>query len=126
MKFFNILILILPLTFLAEELTYKEGDSFKSTKSRSVVLYEYKTDASRVNIALQFSFNADEFIEYAAVDSRDIYKVRRGDTFVLTESLKDGDIFKVTLTSKKTNNEKYFILSKDLKDNSLTQLEIGT
>ena len=38
--------------------------------------------------------------------------------------LKDGDIFKVTLTNKKFNNEKYFILSKDLKDNSLTQLEV--
>tara|TARA_B100001029_G_scaffold48612_1_gene38655 strand:+ start:31466 stop:31846 length:381 start_codon:yes stop_codon:yes gene_type:complete len=126
MKFLNILILTVPLTFFATEDIYEEGDSFKSTKSRSVVLYEYKTDASRVNIALQFAFNAEEFIEYAAVDSRDIYKIRRGDTFVLTESFKDGDIFQVTLTSKKTNNEKYFILSKDLKDNSLTQLEIGT
>ena len=126
MKFFNILILIFPLTFFAEEIVYKEGDSFESTKSRSVVLYEYKTDASKVNIALRFAFNAEEFIEYAAVDTRNIYKVRRGDTFVLTESIKDGDIFKVTLTSKKTNNEKYFILSKDLKDNSLTQLEVET
>ena len=126
MKFLNILILTIPLTFFATEDIYEEGDSFKSTKSRSVVLYEYKTDASRVNIALQLAFNAEEFIEYAAVDSRDIYKIRRGDTFVLTESFKDGDIFQVTLTSKKTNNEKYFILSKDLKDNSLTQLEIGT
>ena len=123
MKFINILILILPLTFFAEEITYKEGDSFESTKSRSVVLYEYKTDASRVNTALRFAFNVEEFMEYASVDSRDIYKIRRGDTFVLTESLKDGDIFKVTLTNKKYNNEKYFILSKDLKDNSLTQLE---
>ena len=126
MKFFNILIFIFPLTFFTEEIAYKEGDSFESTKSRSVVLYEYKTDASRVNIALRFAFNAEEFIEYAAVDTRDIYKVRRGDTFVLTESIKDGDIFKVTLTSKKTNNDKYFILSKDLKDNSLTQLEVET
>ena len=126
MKFFLIFILILPLTFFAEEIIYKEGDSFESTKSSSVVLYEYKTDASRVNIALRFAFNVKEFMEYAAVDSRDIYKVRRGDAFVLTESLKDGDIFKVTLTTKKTNNEKYFILSKDLKDNSLTKLESDT
>ena len=124
MKFINILILILPLTFFAEEITYKEGDSFESTKSRSVVLYEYKTDASRVNTALRFAFNVEEFMEYASVDSRDIYKIRRGDTFVLTESIKDGDIFKVTLTNKKYNNEKYFILSKDLKDNSLTQLKV--
>tara|TARA_B110000014_G_C20097046_1_gene575199 strand:+ start:956 stop:1336 length:381 start_codon:yes stop_codon:yes gene_type:complete len=126
MKFLNVLILILTLSLFAEEAIYEEGDLFASTKSRSVVLYEYKTDASRVNIAHQFSFNAEEFIEYAAVDSRDIYKVRRGDTFVLTESLKDGAIFKVTLTSKKSNNEKYYILAKDLKDNSLTQLEVST
>ena len=126
MKFFNILILILPLTFFAEEIAYEEGDSFESTKSRSVVLYEYKTDATRVNTALRFAFNVQEFMEYASVDSRDIYKIRRGDTFVLTESIKDGDIFKVSLTNKKYNNEKYFILSKDLKDNSLTQLEADT
>ena len=126
MKFFSILILILPLTFCAEEIAYEEGDSFKSTKSRSVVLYEYRTDASRVNTALRFAFNVEEFMEYASVDSRDIYKIRRGDTFILTESIKDGDIFRVTLTNKKYNNEKYFILSKDLKDNSLTQLEADT
>jgi|TARA_B100001996_G_scaffold5856_1_gene4958 hypothetical protein len=126
MKLFNILILILPLTFFAEEITYKEGDSFESVRSHSVVLYAYKADARRVNNALQFSFNAHEFMKYAAVDSRDIYKVRRGDAFVLTESIKDGDIFKVNLSSKRINNEKYFILSKDLKDNSLSQLETGT
>ena len=126
MKFFNILILILPLTFFAEEIIYKEGDSFESTKSRSVVLYEYKTDASRVNTALRFAFNVEEFMEYASVDSRDIYKVRKGDTFVITERLYDGDIFRVTLTSKKTNNDKYFILSKDLKDKSLTQIQVET
>ena len=126
MKFFNILILILPLAFFAEEIIYKEGDSFESTKSRSVVLYEYKTDASRVNTALRFAFNVEEFMEYASVDSRDIYKVRKGDTFVITESLHDGDIFKVTLTSKRTNNNKYFILSKDLKDKSLTQIQVGS
>jgi len=126
MKFLSILILILPLTFFSEEITYEEGDSFKSKKSRSVVLYEYRTDASRVNTALRFAFNVEEFMEYASVDSRDIYKIRRGDTFVLTESIKDGDIFRVTLTNKKYNNEKYFILSKDLKDNSLTQLEADT
>ena len=126
MKLFNILILILPLTFFAEEITYKEGDSFESVRSHSVVLYAYKADARRVNNALQFSFNAQEFMKYAAVDSRDIYKVRRGDAFVLTESIKDGDIFKVNLSSKRINNKKYFILSKDLQDNSLSQLETGT
>ena len=126
MKLFNILILILPLTFFAEETTYKEGDSFESVRSHSVVLYAYKADARRVNNALQFSFNAQEFMKYAAVDSRDIYKVRRGDAFVLTESIKEGDIFKVNLSSKRINNKKYFILSKDLKDNSLSQLEAGT
>ena len=89
MKLFNILILILPLTFFAEEITYKEGDSFESVRSHSVVLYAYQADARRVNNALQFSFNAQEFMKYAAVDSRDIYKVRRGDAFVLTNGETD-------------------------------------
>ena len=126
MKLFNILILIFPITLFTEEIVYKEGDSFESIRSHSVVLYAYKADARRVNNALQFSFNAQEFMKYAAVDSRDIYKVKRGDAFVLTESIKDGDIFKVNLSSKRINNKKYFILSKDLKDNSLSQLETGT
>ena len=103
MKFLSVLILILPLSIFAEEVGYQEGDSFKSKKSREVVLYQYKTDASRVNTALTFAFNLGDFMEYAAVDSRDIYKVRRGDTFLLTKSFQDGDIFQVTLTSKKTN-----------------------
>ena len=82
MKFLNVLILILSLSLFTEEITYKEGDSFQSTKSRSLVLYEYKADASRVNMALRFAFNAEDFMEYASVDSRDIYKVRKGDTFL--------------------------------------------
>ena len=73
MKFLNVLILILPLSIFAEEVGYQEGDSFKSKKSREVVLYQYKTDASRVNTALTFAFNLGDFMEYAAVDSRDIY-----------------------------------------------------
>ena len=125
MKFLNVLTLILSLSIFAGEVAYKEGDSFQSKKSREVVLYQYKTDATRVNTALMFAFNLGDFVEYAAVDSRDIYKVRRGDTFLLTESFQDGNIFQVTLTSKRTNNEKYFILATDLRDNSLIQFEIG-
>ena len=95
MKFLSVLILILPLSIFAEEVGYQEGDSFKSKKSREVVLYQYKTDASRVNTALTFAFNLGDFMEYAAVDSRDIYKVRRGDTFLLTKSFKMGTFFKL-------------------------------
>ena len=90
MKFLSILIFILPLSIFAEEVVYQEGDSFKSKKSREVVLYQYKTDASRVNTALTFAFNLGDFMEYAAVDSRDIYKVRRGDTFLLTKHAPRG------------------------------------
>ena len=61
MKFLNVLILILPLSIFAEEVGYQEGDSFKSKKSREVVLYQYKTDASRVNTALTFAFNLGDF-----------------------------------------------------------------
>ena len=61
MKFLSVLILILPLSIFAEEVGYQEGDSFKSKKSREVVLYQYKTDASRVNTALTFAFNLGDF-----------------------------------------------------------------
>ena len=47
---------------------------------------------------------------------------RKGDTFVLTDSYRGGDIFEVNLSSKRTSREKYFILSEDLKKSSLARI----
>ena len=57
---------------------------------------------------------------------RDIYKIRKGETFVLTQSYKNGDIFEVNLESKRTSREKYFVLAEDLKKSSLILLSEET
>ena len=85
-------------------------------------LFFYRADATRVNIARDLSYSLNDFMSYASVDQRDIYKIRKGDTFVLTQSLRDGDIFEVNLQSKRTSREKYFVLSEDLKNSSIALL----
>ena len=57
---------------------------------------------------------------------RDRYKIRKGETFVLTQSYKNGDIFEVNLESKRTSREKYFVLAEDLKKSSLILLSEET
>ena len=103
----------------ADEMDFKEGDKFKANKYEAIALYLYKGDATRVNIARDLNYSLQDFIDHASVDQRDIYKVRRGDIFVLTESYRNGDIFKVSLDSKRTYREKYFVLSEDLKRSSI-------
>ena len=61
-------------------------------------------------------------MNYASVDQRDIYKIGKGETFVLKQSYRDGDIFEVSLKSKRTSREKYFVISEDLNKSSLELL----
>ena len=63
-----------------------------------------------------------DFINYAAIDQRDIYKIRKGDTFKITKSFRNGDIFQIDLESKRSKREKYFVLSEDLKNSFLTKI----
>ena len=126
MKFIFSLILLIPCLLSTEEIIYEKGNVFESKKSHSIVLYEYKADATRVNLARLHSYSIKEFMDFGSVDVRDIYKVRRGDTLTLSESYRDGEIFKVELKSGSTKREKYFILSDDLEDSSLVKLEVKT
>ena len=119
MRYLFLLLLILPFSILTEESEFKEGDEFLAKKYETIALFLYRADATRVNIARDLSYSLNDFMSYAAVDQRDIYKIRKGETFVLTESLRDGDIFEVNLQSKRTSREKYFVLSEDLKKSSI-------
>ena len=110
---------MLPFSIHTEESEFKEGDEFQAKKYDTIALFLYRADATRVNIARDLSYSINDFMSYAAVGQRDIYKIRKGETFVLTESLRDGDIFEVNLQSKRTSREKYFVLSEDLKNSSL-------
>ena len=81
-----------------------------------------RQDATRVDIARDLSFSIHDFMTYGAVDQRDIYKIKRGETFILKDSYRDGDIFEVNLKSSRTSREKFFVLSEDLKNSSITLL----
>ena len=120
MRYLFLLILTFPLLIQSADLEFKEGDEFVANKLETIALFFYKSDATRVDIARDLSFSIHDFMTYGAVDQRDIYKIKRGETFVLKDSYRDGDIFEVNLKSSRTSREKYFVLSEDLKNSSIT------
>jgi hypothetical protein len=122
MKYFIALALTASNLLLCDEKVFQEGDTFEARKFEAITLYFYRSDATRLDTARDFAFSINDFIDYAAIDQRDLYKIRRGDTFKITESFKNGDIFQVNLDSKKSKREKYFVLSEDLDNRFLTRI----
>lgn len=120
MRYLFLLILTFPLLIQSADLEFKEGDEFIANKFETIALFFYKSDATRVDIARNLSFSIHDFMTYGAVDQRDIYKIKRGETFILKDSYRDGEIFEVNLKSSRTSREKYFVLSEDLKNSSIT------
>ena len=119
MRYFYFLLLLIPLLTNANEKDFKEGDEFQAKKFEAIAVYLYNADASRVNTARELSFSLNDFLDHATVDTRDIFRIRKGDTFTLTKSFRNGDIFEVNLKSQRAKREKYFVLSEDLKNSSL-------
>ena len=120
MRYFFLIILTFSLSIESTDLEFKEGDEFLANKFETIALFFYKSDATRVDIARDLSFSIHDFMSYGAVDQRDIYKIKRGETFILKDSYRDGDIFEVNLKSSRTSREKFFVLSEDLKNSSIT------
>ena len=120
MRYFFLIILTFSLSIESTDLEFKEGDEFLANKFETITLFFYKSDATRVGIARDLSFSIHDFMTYGAVDQRDIYKIKRGETFILKDSYRDGDIFEVNLKSSRTSREKFFVLSEDLKNSSIT------
>ena len=120
MRYFFLIILTFSLSIESTDLEFKEGDEFLVNKFETIALFFYKSDATRVDIARDLSFSIHDFMTYGAVDQRDIYKIKRGETFILIDSYRDGDIFEVNLKSSRTSREKFFVLSEDLKNSSIT------
>ena len=119
MKTIFFIILIIPLLLFSKEAEYVIGSELESDRSSSIALYHYRADAVRLNTARDFDFSTEDFVRHAAIDARDIYKVRKGDVIRLEESYRDGKIFRVSLLSDKVRRKKYFVLSEDLKKLSL-------
>ena len=120
MRYLFLLILTFPFLIQSADLEFEEGDEFIANKFETIALFFYKSDATRVDIARDLSFSIHDFMTYGAVDQRDIYKIKRGETFILKDSYRDGEIFEVNLKSSRTSREKYFVLSEDLKNSSVT------
>ena len=120
MRYLFLIILTSPFLLHSADMEFKEGDEFLANKFETIALFFYKSDATRVNLARDLSFSIHDFITYGAVDQRDIYKIKRGETFILKDSYRDGDIFEVNLKSSRTTREKFFVLSEDLKNSSIT------
>ena len=120
MRYFFLIILTFSLSIESTDLEFKEGDEFLANKFETIALFFYKSDATRVDIARDLSFSIHDFMTYGAVDQRDIYKIKRGETFILKDSYRDGNIFEVNLKSSRTSREKFFVLSEDLKNSSIT------
>ena len=120
MRYLFLFILTFPISIQSADLEFKEGDEFIANKFENIALFFYKSDATKVDIARDLSFSIHDFMTYGAVDQRDIYKIKRGETFILKDSYRDGDIFEVNLKSSRTSREKFFVLSEDLRNSSIT------
>lgn len=123
MKYFIALALATSNLLLSDEKVFQKGDIFEARKFEAITLYFYRSDATRLDTARDFSFSLNDFMDYATIDQRDLYKIRRGETFQITESFKNGDIFQVNLDSSKSKREKYFVLSEDLENRFLTRID---
>jgi hypothetical protein len=123
MKYFIALALATSNLLLSDEKFFQKGDIFEARKFEAITLYFYRSDATRLDTARDFAFSLNDFMDYAAIDQRDLYKIRRGETFQITESFKNGDIFQVNLDSSKSKREKYFVLSEDLENRFLTRID---
>jgi len=112
----GLLVSCLSLCILSEqESIYEVGDEFKAKKHSSLVLFHYKKDVIKVILTKKQIFSYEDIFSFAMVDSRDLYKIRRGEQIVLTERLRDGEIFKVRLIKEKPKREYYFVETDSLK-----------
>jgi len=127
MKYLLILALLLPFSVTAErEKIYVIGSELESKKHNSLVLYHYKNDVLRINLTRDFFNPNQDFLYDIAVDSRDLYKVRKGDKIKLLESFRDGRIFKVELLEEQPKRDYYFVELESLKNYLLIQPETSS
>ena len=127
MKYFLILALLLPFSVTAErEKIYVIGSELESKKHNSLVLYHYKNDVLRINLTRDFFNPNQDFLYDIAVDSRDLYKVRKGDKIKLLESFRDGRIFKVALLEEQPKRDYYFVELESLKNYLLLKPETSS
>ncbi|MEC7910332.1 MAG: hypothetical protein VYC46_01380 [Pseudomonadota bacterium] len=112
----GLLVLFFSLSTQAEQETiYEIGDELEARKHSSLVLFHYKKDVNKVILLKKQIISYEDNFNFATVDSRDLYKIKRGEKIILTESLKEGEIFKVKLMEEKPKRKYYFVETESLK-----------
>ena len=89
---------------------------YKAKYHSSLVLFHYKKDVIKVILTKDLIFSFDDLLRFSSVDSRDLYKIKKGEKIRLIESFKGGDIFKVKLLKEGTNRPYYYVESASLKN----------
>ena len=79
MKITLFLILISPVLLFANAVNYDIGAKLESDRGSTIALFHYRADAFRLETARDFNLEAGDFMRYASIDVRDIYKAKRGD-----------------------------------------------
>ena len=122
---FSLIIVLSSLPILAsEENTYAIGSELMSEKHSSLVLFHYKNDAFRQYLNRDnFFFDFDWDFISTTVDTRDLYKIKKGDKIKLIESLRDGKVYKVELLKDFARRPHYFVESESLKHYNLIKPE---
>ena len=122
---FSLIIVLSSLSILAsEENTYEIGSELMSEKHSSLVLFHYKNDAFRQYLNRDnFFFDFDWDFISTTVDTRDLYKIKKGDKIKLLESLRDGKVYKVELLKDFVRRPHYFVESESLKHYNLIKPE---
>jgi hypothetical protein len=119
MKITLFLILIFPVLSFANAVNYDIGAKLESDRGSTIALFHYRADAFRLETARDFNLDAGDFMRYASIDARDMYKAKRGDIIRLEESYRNGKVYRIELLSDKVRRKKYFVLSRDLNKLSL-------
>tara|TARA_B110000014_G_C20126590_1_gene600814 strand:- start:5892 stop:6293 length:402 start_codon:yes stop_codon:yes gene_type:complete len=113
----SIYLLIISATFLAEDqkVLFKTGDILSPSSNSILVLYHYKIDAIQSERVKRFGSSSVFDLRDLSVDARDIYKLKRSDKFELSESLREGKIFKVKLLKKNPKRSSYYVVAESLR-----------
>ena len=118
MKYLSLsLILVFAISIFSEKSDrYDLGSEYQAKYHSSLVLFHYKKDVMKVILTKDLIFSFDDLLRFSSVDSRDLYKIKKGEKIRLIESFKGGDIFKVKLLKEGTNRPYYYVESASLKN----------
>ena len=118
MKYLSLsLILVFAISIFSEKSDRHDlGSEYQAKYHSSLVLFHYKKDVMKVILTKDLIFSFDDLLRFSSVDSRDLYKIKKGEKIRLIESFKGGGIFKVKLLKEGTNRPYYYVESASLKN----------